>query len=80
MAFSSKTEGLLKVSEAPKETRGQGQPAFSRTLVGGEPTTKGMMIYANSGGHDDLALFGIPEVSFQNGHQLIWTRGFDCCC
>jgi hypothetical protein len=34
------------------------------------------MIYANSGGYDNLALVRFSQVPLENRHQLIWTRHF----
>ena len=41
---------------------------------------KGMVIYANPGGYDNLALIRFSEVPLQNRHQLIWARHFGCRC
>ena len=37
------------------------------------------MIHTNSGGHDNLALVRLSQISLQNRHQLIWARRFGCC-
>ena len=39
---------------------------------------KGMVIYANPGGYDNLALIRFSQVSLQNRHQLIGAGHFSC--
>ena len=69
---------MLQVSNTLEEARGQRQSAFRWALLVFEPAAKGVMIYANPGGYDGLALVRLSQVSLQNRHQFIWTRHFGC--